>query len=102
MWILVLVEFGGISAMLKSQSAIELRELLYGAFALVEVLKPLLNGVDFADFPLLVNSLSDENTRSKLYEAVEGLRLIGPDIGSITIDELLEIVSEFKLQDRTI
>lgn len=81
---------------LRTPAAIELRQLLIGALTLVDVLSPLLNGVEIADFSLLVHSLSDESTRRRLYDAVSGLSAIGPNIGAVTIDELIEIVSEFR------
>lgn len=80
---------------LKSQASKELRELLHGAFVLADVLSPLLNGVEFADFPILVAKLRDPFVRQRLASAVKDVHLIGSQIGDITINELLEIAEEF-------
>lgn len=95
MWILVPEECGGIDMALSTQAAIELRELIQGAFALRDVVKPLMDGVDFEDFPKVVMALSEGENQKKFYEAIEGISHIGAEIGSITLKELTEIVDEF-------
>ncbi len=80
---------------LKSQASKELHELLHGAFVIADVLSPLMNGVEFSDFPILIAKLRDPEVRSRLANAVKDVHLIGAQIGDITIDELIEIAKEF-------